>query len=124
MVRDIRQENSQIVLRAISEDQFLKQIIDLAHVYGWKACHTRAARTSKGWRTPVQGDGAGFPDLILVREIVIFAELKNEKGKISDAQEDWITTLNIATQTSKNPGNAYIWRPSDWDRIVNILSRR
>jgi hypothetical protein len=50
-----------------SEASFLEQIIDLAHLFGWRVAHFRAARTFSGWRTPVQGDGKGFPDLVLCR---------------------------------------------------------
>jgi hypothetical protein len=102
----------------MTEDDFLESIIDLAHVYGWKVFHARAARTGKGWRTPVQGDGAGFPDLVLVRERVIFAELKTDKGKLSELQEDWTLALNTAVQ------EVYVWHPSDWDRIVEVLKRK
>jgi len=101
----------------MTEDDFLKTVIDLAHVYGWKCFHARAAMTSKGWRTPVQADGAGFPDLVLVRERVIFAELKSEKGKLSDAQQAWKDVLQTAW------GEYYIWKPSDFDAIVEILKR-
>jgi hypothetical protein len=46
--------------------------------YGWRAAHFRPARTAKGWRTPVAADGAGFPDLVLVRRTrIVAAELKS-----------------------------------------------
>ncbi|MCJ7634177.1 VRR-NUC domain-containing protein [Candidatus Bathyarchaeota archaeon] len=101
----------------ISEEDFLRQVIDLAHVYGWKVAHFRPAQTARGWRTAVQGDGAGFPDLVLVRERVIFAELKSEKGKVSDAQWAWKDVLQSAM------AEFYIWRPSEWDEIVECLKR-
>lgn len=68
--------------------------------------------------TAVQGDGAGFPDLVMVRDKVIFAELKSEKGKVSDTQYDWIKSLAKAKQK-----DVYVWRPSDWDSIVEVLKR-
>jgi len=106
----------------MNEADFLKSVIDLAHAYKWKVIHFRSALRKDGtYQTPVQGDGVGFPDLILVRERVIFAELKSETGKISEAQVEWITALNVATQEKMSGGNTYIWRPSDWDQIVEIL---
>lgn len=101
----------------ISENDFLKQVIDLAHLCGWKVAHFRPAQTTRGWRTPVQADGAGFPDLVLVKERVIFPELKSEKGKLSDAQKAWRDALLAAG------GEYYCWRPSDFENIVECLKR-
>lgn len=101
----------------MTEEDFLKSVIDLAKLTGWKVFHARAAMTSKGWRTPVQADGAGFPDLVLVRERVIFIELKSEKGKVSDSQWAWKDALQSAM------AEFYIWRPSEWDEIVECLKK-
>jgi hypothetical protein len=101
----------------MTEDDFLRTVIDLARLTGWKVFHARAAMTGKGWRTPVQGDGAGFPDLVLVRERVLFAELKSAKGKLSDAQQAWRDIILAAG------GEHYIWRPSEWDWVTEILKR-
>jgi hypothetical protein len=52
-----------------------RQVLELAKICGWRTAHFRPAKTSKGWRTPVSGDGAGLPDLILVRPPeIVFAE--------------------------------------------------
>ena len=99
----------------MNESDFLKSVIDLAHLCGWKVAHFRPAKTERGWRTPVQADGAGFPDLVLVRDRVIFAELKSEKGKLSDAQWAWKDAIQRAG------GEYYIWRPSEWENAVDIL---
>jgi hypothetical protein len=48
----------------ITEAAFLRQVLDLAKLRGWRTAHFRPAQTSRGWRTAVQGDGAGFPDLV------------------------------------------------------------
>ena len=101
----------------MTEDDFLKSVIDLAHVYGWKVAHFRPAKTERGWRTAVQADGAGFPDLVLVRDGVIFAEVKSENGKLSEAQKEWLQTLEKAHQ------NWFVWQPCNWDEIVEILKR-
>jgi len=101
----------------ISEADFTKQVIDLAHAHHWRVAHFRPAMNKKGeWRTAVQGDGAGFPDLILARartvgRVVIFAELKTETGNMTDSQIMWYTLLP----------NCYLWRPSDYDEIERIL---
>jgi hypothetical protein len=50
-----------------TEREFQRQVIDLARLLGWRCAHFRPGRTARGWRTPVQADGAGFPDLQPVR---------------------------------------------------------
>jgi hypothetical protein len=102
-----------------SEDDFLDDVIELAHAAGWKAAHFRAALTAKGFRTAVAGDGAGFPDLVLVhpRHGIIFAELKTERGVISAEQLAWQHRLQVAGQ------RAYIWRPHDLRDSVIIALR-
>ena len=104
----------------ISEKDFTKQVIDLAHLHGWLVAHFRTAMTKRGnYMTPVQADGKGFPDLVLVstkQSRVIFAELKAEKGKLSPAQSLWLNTLEFT------PMEVYVWRPSDFDEINRILS--
>lgn len=109
-------------LKAITEALFSQQVIDLAHVYGWRAAHFRPAMTTKGWRTPVAGDGTGFPDLVLAREKtperpgrVIFAELKSSAGNLSPSQTTWLNVLWAAG------AEAYVWWPADFDGIVRVL---
>ena len=56
----------------------------------------------------MQGDGAGFPDLVLVRKgRLLFVELKSEIGKVSPQQRKWLDDLDKAAET-------YVWRPEDW----------
>ena len=91
----------------MTEKEFLQQVRDLAKLCGWLVYHTHDSR-----RSP-----EGFPDLVLVRnDKIIFAELKSEKGRTTSAQEMWLKALE------KVPGvDVYLWRPSDWDRVVEVL---
>ena len=99
-----------------TETQFQESVIEAAHTFGWRVAHFRAARTADGsWRTPVQADGRGFPDLVLVRDRVIFAELKSDTGKVSDEQHEWIAWLEGAG------AQAEVWRPADWPLIEATL---
>ena len=100
-----------------TEEDFKSWVIDCAHLFGWRLAHFRPGMTQKGWRTPVEADGGGYPDLTLVRERVIWAEIKSEKGKLSQGQQEWLDTLKAAGQ------EVYIWRPGDRDRIQEILAR-
>ncbi len=90
-----------------SEKQFQSQIRDLAMTFNWLYYHTWRAIHSP----------AGFPDCVLVKgERLIFAELKSEKGQPTMEQCEWLEALNGV------PGiEAYLWKPSDFDEIVEVL---
>lgn len=100
----------------ISEAAFTKQVIDLARWYKWRVAHFRPAMTKRGWVTAVQGDGAGFPDLIMLRQDRrIMAELKAAKGKVSPEQEKWLESASRANF------EVYIWHPAMIDEIEGVL---
>jgi len=101
----------------VKEEDFLSQIIDLAHIYHWRIAHFRPAWTQKGWRTAVSGDGKGFPDCVLVKPPrIIFAELKSEKGIVTPAQREWLDTLALLPRVE-----VYVWRPGDFDGVAKTL---
>lgn len=98
-----------------SEDDFQKQVIELAQLRGWRVAHFRKARVmvrgKETWRTPVSGDGEGFPDLVLARRgTVLFRELKSETGRISFEQQQWLIECG-----------GKVWRPSHWPTIEREL---
>ena len=89
----------------MTEKQFQAQVVELAQTLGWLVYHTYDSRRSV----------PGFPDLVMVRNGVIhFAELKSEKGKLTPEQRLWLTELGRGRVV-------YLWRPSDWDEIVEVL---
>ena len=93
----------------MTEAELQSAVIDLAHLLKWRVAHFRPAMNAKGqWRTAVAGDGAGFPDLVLVRDRVIFAELKSGNGRVSLDQRGWMDALRSAGCL------AVIWKPGDW----------
>ena len=102
----------------ISEKAFTAQVISLAQHLGWRVAHFRPAQTQTGrWITAVQGDGVGFPDLVMVKPPrLIFAELKTEIGRMSDKQAEWIADLcGCGIYCCR------VWHPSDYDEIERIL---
>jgi hypothetical protein len=104
-------------LKPITENDFGKQILELARLLGWKSAHFRPAQTAHGWRTAVQGDGKGWPDWVLVRPPrIILAELKREQGKTSTEQDEWLALLRKCPTLE-----VYLWRPSELERIAEIL---
>jgi len=99
----------------ITERDFSSQVEDLLRLYGWRWSHFRPARTKDGWVTALSGD-KGFPDYVAVKEArVLFIELKSEKGQLSEEQWEWLYDLRDSMV------EAYVWRPSDFDKIVGIL---
>ena len=104
----------------LSEREWQQVVTESATWYGWEYYHSRPAMMRSGkWATALEGT-AGFPDLVLVHKKrgLIFAELKSEKGRLSQKQERWIDMLTLAG------AEAYVWRPSDWGTIRLRLANR
>jgi hypothetical protein len=83
-------------------------IIELARRLGWRVAHTPPIPTERGWRTAVAADGKGFPDLVLVRDRVIVAEIKGDTDRLRPEQEAWLSAFRLAGIA------AYVWTPEDW----------
>jgi hypothetical protein len=47
--------------------------------------------------------------------MVVFAELKTQRGKTTASQEQWLTALRACGQM------AFIWRPSEMSAICQML---
>ena len=103
----------------LTEADWSRRVLDCAKLFHWRTAHFRAAQTVKGWRTPVQGDGNGWPDLVLLRPPrLIVAELKSDTGRVSEEQSNWIAQL------AEVPGlEVHIWRPSDWETVYTTLAK-
>ena len=105
----------------MKERDLQRQVIDLAHALGWQVCHFRTARMLSGtWATPVHAEGAGWPDLFMVhpgQQRAVAAELKSERGRLSEDQIKWIANLRLCHV------EAYVWRPDDAEQIMHILSK-
>lgn len=101
------------------EDAFQDRVIRVAHLYKWKVAHFRPAQTKDGWRTPVSGDGKGFPDLLMIneqRKVMVVAELKCKGNKPSEDQEMWLSLFRLVCP------HVYVWYPEDEPTIERLLS--
>jgi len=87
----------------------LRAVLSVCTLYNWRTLHVRPAITAKGYRTAVQGTGVGFPDLLAIKGgTMIVAELKSDKGKVTEAQEAWLKAFEpVASLVT-------VWRPIDW----------
>lgn len=98
------------VAKSMTEAALQSQVIAEARFRGFTHIyHTTFAIGSK----------PGFPDLVMVRPTdkrVVYAELKTEKGVVSQNQGEWINALILAGQ------EVYIWRPSDLPTIRKVLA--
>ena len=82
---------------AMKEKDLQSAVLNVLDWMGWLMYHTFDSRRSQ----------PGFPDLVAVRgSRIMFVEFKAEKGKVSDAQEEWLTTLAHAHD------EVYVVRPS------------
>jgi hypothetical protein len=101
-----------------TEAQFQQAVVDYARLTGWRVVHYRPAMTARGRHvTPVAYDGAGFPDLLLVRERLLAVELKTQTGRLSGRQRLWVDWLQGAEVDVR------VWRPDDWPEIERTLAR-
>lgn len=101
-------------LHELTEKEFTSQAVGtrsspgVARMYGFKTYHTLRSK----------GSEAGFPDWVLVRERVVYLELKRERGRLSPAQREWLRAL------LDGGAEAYVVRPRDLDALVNVLAHR
>jgi hypothetical protein len=92
----------------LTEKQWSQQVVDYAKLRGW-LCY----RTWTSIHSP-----AGYPDLTMVRDgVLVFAELKTEKGKVTPSQQEWLDALTRHPMVS-----VYLWRPSDWLEVLEALA--
>lgn len=93
----------------MNEKEFQGLVVDIARTLGWLVYHTFDSRRSE----------PGFPDLVMVRgQRVVFAELKADRGRLSEPQKEWLSRLTAA------PGvEAHLWRPGMHSIIIKMLGR-
>ena len=92
-------------LKAITEKAWQRDVLEAAHNLGWSTYHT--------WLSALSSPG--FPDLVLVRDRILFAELKTMRGKITDNQTHWLAKLEAAG------AEVYVWRPADFPNVIDTL---
>ena len=87
-----------------TERAFQDAVCEMAKTLGCLVYHTHDSRRSE----------PGFPDLVIVgRRGVLYRELKQPTGRMSEAQNEWLSKLVLAGQ------NAAVWRPDAWPKRVH-----
>ena len=86
---------------------------------GYQVAHFRPAMNAAGgWRTPVSGDGKGFPDFLAIHKTTgrqLVAECKTGKGKLSKEQQAWLDYFRLAGV------EVHEWHPDQYDAIVEFV---
>lgn len=97
-----------VPVHLLTEVEWSGQVADLARMLGWRRYHTFNSKKSH----------SGFPDETLVRDRIVFLELKTEQGRLSPAQRDWLGDLIGAG------AEVYVARPRDLEELAYVLSAR
>ena len=105
------------VVGKLTEKKFTDMVMKLASLCGWRTLHLRPGLNRRGkWQTAVQGDGAGFPDLLLLKgPWQIAAELKVDKNESRPEQTAWLEAF------AETGAFSYCWRPEMWNEIEAVL---
>ena len=106
-VGKIDQGRNATLAKGLTEKELSQNLVNEARNCGWKVYRTWLSKFSP----------AGFPDLFMVRGNEAIAwELKSDKGKVSDAQHEWLEAL------SQVPGiTVGIVRPADLEEAYQFL---
>ena len=91
----------------VTEDSFQRAVTEAAEALGWRVWHDNDSRLNE----------PDFPDLELIRDRFVKAELKREANVPTPGQEAYLLALARAGVET------YLWRPSDWPEIVETLKR-
>jgi hypothetical protein len=99
--------------------QWQGTVEQLLQAMGYHVAHFRPAMNQAGnWRTPVSGDGKGFPDFLAIHKEtgrLIVAECKTGKAKLSPEQVTWLDYFLLAG------AETYEWHPDEYDSIVELI---
>jgi len=107
------------VLRFPNEREFTKRVLEEAEEQGWLHYHVFEQKN------PARRSSKGYPDLFVVRSFrMIFAELKSDKksAKLTPDQKIWLDALIEVARYSLGM-KVFVWRPADFEAIVEELER-
>lgn len=106
----------------MTEAQWQKRVLGMAALFKWRAWHDRATnapRTCPTCKAPIKlpRNDPGWPDLFMVRgETLIVAELKSDRGQVTDEQLDWLSALQQVKRVM-----VVVWRPRSEAVVEEVL---
>ncbi|MFI1563898.1 VRR-NUC domain-containing protein [Streptomyces sp. NPDC020490] len=97
------------VAAGASEEQWRRQVRDIATRYGWRLqYHTADSRRSDpGWPDEVFGH--------VGQRRTLFVEFKTDTGRIRPAQREWLSHL------ADSGFEVAVWRPRDLPTVLEVL---
>ena len=98
----------QIAWLSASEKKFATTVAGFMRRHGWRV-------QRNGWIGVGNQHVKGFPDMVCIREAILFVELKTTTGKLKPAQEEWRDCILAAG------GQWELWRPRDWEALKERL---
>lgn len=108
--------------KTLTEKEWQKTVRQTATGFGWRAYHTAFSFKSDpgypddhfwhpGPVSPMTRLKGGFHG-----PVAFLVEYKKQTGKTTEKQDDCIQSLRDAGY------KVYVWRPSDWPEVVEVLS--
>lgn len=107
---------------AVTEAGWMTTVAEFAMLNGFKVVHIRPARVKGGWRTPVQWDGAGLPDLLCFRPSDgrrVAIETKVAGRRLTPWQRDWMAWLAACGFEC----HVFDAHRTDWREVEKVLRR-
>jgi hypothetical protein len=101
----------------VTEKELLGAVVELARALGWRVARfpkvpVKYPAQPVRWMTPVEADGKGWLDLLLLRERPLAVEIKAREDsydrRLPDAQQAWYDAWRVAGV------RAFVWTPEDW----------
>lgn len=98
---------SSLILES-TEAQFQTTLEEMASYLGWRCWHDNDSRYNE----------PGFPDLICVRDDIIFLECKRQSGRHAYPTHDQVSWLRSLRASGHH---AYVVRPSDHEIVEDLF---
>ena len=104
-----------VLNRAMTEEQLLIAITDALDRYNWRWMHIRRSDRAQMMGHP------GWPDICAARNgRVLFLELKTEKGRVSPEQREWMRAICDGWPSIDGADHRVVY-PSDLDDVLAML---
>ena len=105
-----------VIAYLMPERELQNNVIEMAERLGLLVYHTHDSRRSQ----------PGFPDLVIAgKRGIVYAELKRQRGKLTDEQQAWRQAIEATAGRSWTGHEYHLWRPHDWlsGDVEDVLRR-
>lgn len=107
--------------RPVLEVDWQRTVCDALDAMGWTWNHARRSIGGKGRGWVTATTLKGWPDLVCWRgERLLFVELKRDDGRLTPEQQVVLVELQVVAAANPHV-EVHVWRPKDFDRVVEVL---